>query len=56
MKIVGFTAELKELKDGVANVGICREERTTSPVLLALAFEAILKCMKETNREAFTLH
>ncbi len=53
MRIVGFTAELKELKGRVANVGVRREERTENPLLIAIAFEAILKCMKETNREAF---
>lgn len=53
MKIIGFTAELKDIDRGTANVGVLRTERTKDTFLLSLAFEAILKCMKDCNRKAF---
>ena len=55
IEIVGFTAELKDIKGGIANIGICRKEHTKDVFLLTLAFEAILKCMKDCNRNAFYL-
>ena len=53
MKTVGFTAELKGFKGQFANIGVHREEFTGDVFLIAMSYEAILKCMKETNRKAF---
>lgn len=41
MKIVGFTAEVKEFKGQFANVGVHRTEFTSDSFLIGLAFEAI---------------
>ena len=53
MKTIGFTAELKGFKGEYANIGVHKEEFTGDSFLIALSYEAILKCMKETNRKAF---
>ena len=52
-KIVGFTAELKDIDCAIANIGVCKTQRTEDTFLLSLAFEAIIKCMKDCNRKAF---
>lgn len=53
MKTVGFTAELKGFKGECANIGVHRKEFTEDTFLISMSYEAILRCMKETNRKAF---
>lgn len=53
MKTIGFTAELNGFKGKCANICVHREEFTGDCFLIAMSYEAILKCMKETNRKAF---
>lgn len=53
MTTVGFTGELKGFKGECANIGVHRKEFTEDTFLISMSYEAILRCMKETNRKAF---
>ena len=53
MKTVGFTAELEGFKGECANICVHGEEFTENAFLISMSYEAILRCMKETNRKAF---
>ena len=53
MKTVGFTAEIKGFIGECANIAVHRKEFTEDTFLISMSYEAILRCMKETNRKAF---
>lgn len=51
---VRITAHIKEIdKDGIAKVGCKIQQEFAVPVFMPVAFEAIFKAMKDTDKRAF---
>ena len=52
--IVKISAHIKEItKDGKANVACKIQQEFAHPMFMPVAFEAILKAMKDTDKRAF---